>query len=232
MSAATCAADLRRLADTIEDDGDRATGARIDELEMELAARRARRDAMMRPLLLLALLAAPLVASADEPRAHYATDESGAVLPDATVTPGAVRADATRAQLCAAGFTTKKYRHTSHETKCRVYALYGYLGPGCRKSATAPKPATGSFEVDHLIPLTLGGADVVENLWPESADPTPGFHEKDKLENEAHRRVCRGEVTLVEAQTCMRTDWHACYVKWVAPKAKPHAQAYGRKAGK
>jgi 5-methylcytosine-specific restriction endonuclease McrA len=27
----------------------------------------------------------------------------------------------------------------------------------------------GAFEVDHLIPLELGGDNVIANLWPEAA---------------------------------------------------------------
>jgi hypothetical protein len=38
--------------------------------------------------------------------------------------------------------------------------------------------ARGAYEVDHLIPLELGGDNTFANLWPESAEPTPGFHQK------------------------------------------------------
>ena len=40
----------------------------------------------------------------------------------------------------------------------------------------------GHFEVDHLISLDLGGADVAANLWPESYDTAPwNAHMKDAL---------------------------------------------------
>ena len=47
-----------------------------------------------------------------------------------------------------------------------------------------------------LIPLELGGASTVANLWPEPwADPR-GAHRKDDLENALSRQVCSGSMTL------------------------------------
>jgi hypothetical protein len=55
-------------------------------------------------------------------------------------------------------------------------------------------------EVDHLILLELGGSNEIKNLWPEPDDPRPGWDDKDELENELHRPVCSGEMTLADAQ--------------------------------
>lgn len=57
------------------------------------------------------------------------------------------------------------------------------------------------YEVDHLIPRSLGGADDVDNLWPQ---PWPEAHKKDKREVEVHRAVCNGEMRLKDAQDEMR----------------------------
>ena len=47
------------------------------------------------------------------------------------------------------------------------------------------------FEVDHLISLELGGADVAENLWPQSYDTEPwNAHTMDKLEDRLHAFTC------------------------------------------
>jgi hypothetical protein len=51
-------------------------------------------------------------------------------------------------------------------------------------------------EIDHLIPLELGGSNDVKNLWPQPQDPRPGSFEKDSLENDLHHRVCNGEMSL------------------------------------
>jgi hypothetical protein len=67
--------------------------------------------------------------------------------------------------------------------------------------------AAGAFEVDHLIPLELGGDNVIENLWAEAASPRPGFHEKDHVEDYLHKQVCSGATSLQEAQRIIATDW-------------------------
>jgi len=72
------------------------------------------------------------------------------------------------------------------------------------------------MELDHLLPLELGGADEIHNLWPELAhypDGSPGFHVKDQLENELKRKVCEGEMELTKAQACIMADWIDCYTR-------------------
>jgi quercetin dioxygenase-like cupin family protein len=65
-----------------------------------------------------------------------------------------------------------------------VYAEYGIA-----------ERSLGDYEVDHLVPLELGGSNDVANLWPEAAAPPPGFHEKDLVENSLHDRVCAGSIS-------------------------------------
>ncbi len=66
--------------------------------------------------------------------------------------------------------------------------------------------------MDHLISLELGGCpDCVANLWPEPYNIPLGAHEKDKVENYLHKMVCSGQMTLVEAQKEISTDWSAVY---------------------
>jgi hypothetical protein len=73
-----------------------------------------------------------------------------------------------------------------------------------------PQPS-GSFELDHLIPLELGGDNADANLWPEPASPVPGFHQKDVLENRLHELVCSGRLALGDAQRAIASDWYAAY---------------------
>ena len=66
--------------------------------------------------------------------------------------------------------------------------------------------------MDHFIPLELGGSNDIANLWPEPATPTPGFHEKDKVEIALHNEVCKAHtMTLEEAQRVIATDWLKYY---------------------
>jgi hypothetical protein len=61
--------------------------------------------------------------------------------------------------------------------------------------------------VDHLISLELGGSNGIANLWPETTEPRPGYHEKDRFENYLHDQVCRGAISLSAAQRRIAEDW-------------------------
>ena len=76
--------------------------------------------------------------------------------------------------------------------KDQVFALYGYAG---YDDARCVADAHGkTCEIDHLISSELGGADDVQNLWPEAYGTSPwNAHLKDKLEKRCvtARRTCR-----------------------------------------
>jgi hypothetical protein len=120
-------------------------------------------------------------------------------LPDPTLTPGAIRTkDAT--EICAKSFRTKKYRKTTLSTKKKVCLEYHI-------AAKCPNPKR--MEIDHDLPIELGGQDDITNLWPQMA---PEFHQKDKLENALKRLVCKEHsMTLPEAQSCILNNWATCY---------------------
>lgn len=65
--------------------------------------------------------------------------------------------------------------------------------------------------MDHLISLELGGSNSIKNLWPESALPKPGFHEKDRVENYLHAQVCAGKTTVARAQRLIARSWVVVY---------------------
>jgi hypothetical protein len=123
------------------------------------------------------------------------------ILPDPQRTPGAVlTTDA--ASVCRPGYA-KSVRHTSGKLKARVYRDYGL------------DRRQGHYEVDHLVSLELGGADVAANLWPESYDTQPwNAHTKDRLENFLHREVCAGRMPLEEAQREIAGNWIDAYRKY------------------
>jgi hypothetical protein len=118
------------------------------------------------------------------------------LLPDRACTPGLV-AHPSVADVCSA--TTRAERRVSEEKRKRVFAEYGL----------SPKQAPGAYEVDHLVPLELGGSNDIANLWPEAA---PGFHAKDKVENYLHAQVCRRRMSLEEAQRTIAKDWTSVHV--------------------
>jgi hypothetical protein len=139
-----------------------------------------------------------------QPLAHYQKDSDGVILPDPQATPGATLS-VTMHHLCTPGYT-KTVRNVTPQEKQHVSALDG--------AKVQPKVCC---EVDHLISLELGGSNDLTNLWPQPYAPTPGAHEKDKLENALHKAVCDGKLTLQEAQKQIRTDWYAAYKKMIKP---------------
>jgi hypothetical protein len=135
------------------------------------------------------------------------------LLPDPVATPGAVNPDVVadpdggrrlldgvEMNICAKDFSTKPFRKTTEKMKRDVCDEYGAAGKGC------PDPKWG--EIDHLVPLELGGMDVEANLWWQ---PAPDYHVKDHgVEDRLKPLVCRGKLTLVQAQDCVRKDWVVC----------------------
>lgn len=119
-------------------------------------------------------------------------------LQDRACTPGAIFA-VTAAQVCVSGYSSS-VRSVSEATKNAVYAEYGIASH-----------TTGQYEVDHLVSLELGGSNDISNLWPEPANPTPGFHQKDGVENSLHTKICNGSMSLQTAQAEIADNWLAVY---------------------
>ncbi len=129
-------------------------------------------------------------------------------MPDSSCTPGAISSSATKEQVCTPGYSAS-VRNVTAETKKLVYSEYGIT-----------HHSRGEYEVDHLISLELGGSNDIANLWPEAASPTPGFHEKDLVENYLHDMVCKGSMSLEQAQMLIAHDWESVY------KSVPNIQDY------
>lgn len=126
------------------------------------------------------------------------------LLPDPVCTPGATNPAVTQATIhqtvCVTGWTStiRPPVTWSEPLKRRLAVSYGYRG----------RPLPG-LELDHLIPLVLGGAPAaVANLWPEvGASP----NKKDQVELAARTAVCRktNPLQLVTAQQAIAQDWVA-----------------------
>ena len=153
---------------------------------------------------LAALFLLPGAARADEAPAAGPND-----LPNPAVTPGAIRAGVTAADLCPVAHTPA-LRNVPESEKRAVYASYGMTGNHTGYCATDE-----GCEVDHLISLEIGGDNVASNLWPQRYSGTPwNAHVKDKLENKLHALICAGTIPLDQAQREISTDWVAAAVKY------------------
>jgi len=128
-----------------------------------------------------------------------------AVLPNPRLTPGATDPAVTQenisSTICVPGYTRKVRPsfETSNALKHQLMTLYHSTG------------SIHDYELDHLIPLELGGCpNCIANLWPQPWT-TPGAHEKDDVEGFLHDRVCHHLITLKEAQQMISTNWYSVY---------------------
>ena len=128
---------------------------------------------------------------------HCAYQDKGQ-LPDPRCTPGSIDPVVTQANIrstiCKSGYTA-----TIRPPESQTEAFkYGVAYP----AYSTPRPE--STELDHLVPLELGGSNDATNLWPEyPASPNP----KDKVEDALNAAVCEGRVSLVRAQDAIAADW-------------------------
>ena len=121
-------------------------------------------------------------------------------LPDRTCTPGVIDPRVTQANIqttiCKSGYTATVRPPTSYTNALKIQQIreYGYSDTNVK-----------DYEEDHLISLEIGGNPTdPKNLWPEFPhSPNP----KDKIENELHKKVCAGQMTLAEAQKEISTNW-------------------------
>jgi hypothetical protein len=121
------------------------------------------------------------------------------LLPDRSCTPGAVDPAVTQANLgstiCRPGYS-QSVRPPESQTEAFKWDV--------------AEPAYGqhnvSGELDHLVPLELGGDNDAANLWVE-AGPIPNA--KDAVEDALHQAVCTGQISLRTAQHQIARNWVA-----------------------
>ena len=130
------------------------------------------------------------------------------LLPDPACTPGAVNPTVTTEVLQDSTFRTACVRgHASSSAqKNHTYDLYTIAHPDHNTGQTQ------ICELDHLISLELGGADTVDNIWPQCGPDGAVlserfFKRKDAVENFLAKQVREGKMSLADAQKGIATDW-------------------------
>jgi hypothetical protein len=125
-------------------------------------------------------------------------------MPNPVFTPGMV-ATSDPAVLCEhpeqpGSSYSRQHRHTTYEMKEQV--AYNY---------SLPRRDWHTVEFDHLIPLCLGGADDVRNIWPQ---PLGEARIKDRAEAGACRMMCEQHLDTQQIsylQHAFMDDWRMAY---------------------
>lgn len=123
-------------------------------------------------------------------------------LPNAALTPGAVR-PLTKQVICSTKWGLDR-RAVTVKMKQQVFAAYGI-----------PWADRAKYEVDHRESRDIGGADRVDNLWPQPLFEAK--HYKDPLETKLNRLICNGTISVATAQQALRDDWTRAYQQYVGP---------------
>lgn len=114
-------------------------------------------------------------------------------VPDPTATPGA---------LC----TERDPDFWHHAYPERVPICKRHVTPSLRKTAFAlygiPRSRWSEFELDHWVPLALGGSNSVRNLFPQEKAKAL---KKDVLETRLYRALRAGKISQGAAVEAIRT---------------------------
>lgn len=111
--------------------------------------------------------------------------------------------------ICVPGYT-KTVRPSFWESQKTKLALL--------REAGEPWVAAPLYQLDHIVPLTLGGhpterANLQLQPWAEA-------QRKDRIEAKLGCLVCTGQVSLQEAQKAITVDWEAAYHAYAKIKCR------------
>lgn len=103
---------------------------------------------------------------------------------DPILTPGEFFPTITASEVCVPGYA-RRTRNVPTSEKKKVFARYGV------------KWKPGAYEVEHFIPLCMGGTNGLANLWPA---PKKDARAKARVDGFLCREICAGRLTLEEAR--------------------------------
>jgi hypothetical protein len=133
---------------------------------------------------------------------------NGFPVPDSSCTPGAVNPTVTLEVLQGGEFKTgcERDKASSAQKKAGTYDAYNIDHPDNNTGKNQ------TCELDHLISLEIGGADTIDNIWPQCGPSDAEladryFKIKDSVENYLAAEVKAGDIPLNEAQNGIAHDW-------------------------
>lgn len=133
---------------------------------------------------------------------------NGYPVPDPQCTPGGINPSITADVLRDPQWRTGCIRNCQ-ESEAAKHITYHWYG------VKKPRVNSGDnqvCELDHLVPLELGGADGLGNIWPECGPNAAVlkdryFKVKDRVENYLADEVRAGRMPLETAQHGIAADW-------------------------
>jgi hypothetical protein len=129
-------------------------------------------------------------------------NRNGHLYPEPKCTPGSLNPSIPVATLKSPGFTTQCIRNratgSSESQKSIVFKWYGL-------------PSNSTCEKDHFVPLEMGGADTLDNIWPQCGPSGATglnryFKQKDNVETYLARQVKAG-MSQYDAEQAIKADW-------------------------
>lgn len=128
-------------------------------------------------------------------------------------TPGAIDPSVTQANIdrtiCRPGYARS------------VRPPYSVTGPLKRRLMDAQHPGEpmADYELDHLIPISIGGAPLdLRDLWLQPRQGQANAGEKNVLAYVLWRLVCEHQVPLQTAQRDISRDWTQAYLTYATPE--------------
>jgi hypothetical protein len=133
---------------------------------------------------------------------------NGYPVPDPRCTPGGADPSVGANVLRNSSWRTRCLRNCE-ESEAAKHEAYGWY------QIRKPKHNSGEnqvCELDHLVPLELGGADGMGNIWPQCGPDGAAlddryFKIKDRVENYLADEVKSGRMPLDAAQRGIAADW-------------------------
>ncbi|MGZ8217381.1 hypothetical protein [Methylomagnum sp.] len=151
--------------------------------------------------------------------ALFAAAAQSSELPDLNLTPGATDSEVTAANIKES--ICKVTHFTWTEGHMPPVSFLENIEKEQLKQYRYTDDNLKHYQMDHLIPLSLGGHPTdPKNIWPQVLLAKWSARRKDYLEQILHDKVCKGEVSLKDAQDQIRTNWIEAYKKYIGDPDK------------
>jgi hypothetical protein len=118
----------------------------------------------------------------------------------------AINPDVTQANIrqtiCVSGYTRTVRPATAYTNGVKAKLM---------SEAGLDSSRMSDYELDHIIPLAVGGHPrKLSNLQLQPWYGQNSALEKDGLERRLQHMVCKGRISLIDAQHCIAENWQAC----------------------